>query len=116
MDGDMLAFHRRTGMTIIPYSSQAHGFFSKLDEGVSISEKDMLVYDNPLNQRRLEQIQALTEKYGAMVNDIVLAYLVSQPFTTIPIIGPRLPEQLDASIEALDFKLTAEELSALENA
>ncbi len=116
MDDDMLAYHRRTGMTIMPYSSQAKGFFSKLDGEEKISEKDMQVYDNPLNRRRLAKIQELTEQHSAMVNDIVLAYLVSQPFTTIPIIGPRLPEQLDASIEALDFMLTADELSELENA
>lgn len=116
MDGDMLAFHRRTELTVIPYSSQAKGFFSKLDDEETIAEKDMLVYDNPVNRRRLALIQDLTHEHSAMVNDIVLAYLLSQPFTTIPIIGPRLPEQLDASIEALDFTLTAEELSALENA
>jgi len=44
------------------------------------------------------------------------AYLVSQPFTTIPIIGPRTVFQLAASIEALEITLTAAELSDLENA
>lgn len=115
MDGETLTFHRRTEMTVMAYSSQAHGFFSKLDSGATIADGDMRVYDNALNRRRLVYAQALARQYDASVNAIVLAYLVSQPFTTIPIIGPRLADQLDASLKALEIRLTAEEVNELEN-
>jgi aryl-alcohol dehydrogenase-like predicted oxidoreductase len=102
-------------MALLAYSSQAHGFFTKLDRSSNISEGDILLFDNEINLKRLNRIRELAKRYQVEINDIVLAYLVSQPFPTIPIVGCRRVEQIHSSVRAVELTFTADELAYLEN-
>jgi aryl-alcohol dehydrogenase-like predicted oxidoreductase len=116
MGKEGLAFHKRTHMAAIPYTSQAKGFFSKVERSGAdgLSEGDRKVYFNDLNKKRLLRVQELAKKYAVTVNDIALSYLFSQPFTAIPVVGCKTVEQLKSSLKALDVTLTSEELAYLE--
>ena len=114
MDNATLAFHRRTGMAVIPYTSQARGYFTKLASGAPISDLDRRVFGGETNRRRLEKIRTLAQKFRADTNDIVLAYLLSQPIPTIPVVGPKRIDQLYSSLKALSVKLSEADLSFLE--
>jgi aryl-alcohol dehydrogenase-like predicted oxidoreductase len=46
----------------------------------------------------------------------VLAYLLSQPFVTVPIVGCRTLGQLVDSLAAADLRLSSEELAAIDGA
>jgi aryl-alcohol dehydrogenase-like predicted oxidoreductase len=118
MDDETMAFHKRTRMAVIPYSSQAKGFFTKVERSgrVGLSEGDQKVYFSELNSRRFLRVQALAKKYAVGVNDIALSYLLSQPFVTIPVVGCKMIEQLKSSLKALDVVLSGEEIAALEAA
>jgi aryl-alcohol dehydrogenase-like predicted oxidoreductase len=117
LDQAGIAFHQRTGMAVIPYSSQAHGFFTKLEaqgrRGLPAS--DDLWYYNAANLRRLREIQRLARAHNVTVNTIVLSYLCSQPFVTIPVVGCQRLDHLKASLSALDLTLTSDEIAALES-
>lgn len=115
MDDAGLDFHHRTGLAAIPFSSQAHGFFGKLhDSGrVGVSANDLRVYDNPINAARLPIIASLAQKYGVALNDIVLAFLFSQPFTTIPIVGCKRVDHLRDSAKTVELRLTPDEVTTL---
>lgn len=117
MDHTSLEFHRRTGMTVLAYSSQAHGFFTKIDRSgrSDISRGDLALFDNQTNMIRLERIRDLARRYQVPINDIVLAYLISQPFPTIPIVGCRRVEQVQSSVKSVGLALTTAELAYLEN-
>lgn len=103
---------------MIPYTSQSRGFFHKLaesgEEGLSDGIKKQ--YLNDTNRRRMPVVTRLAEKYDATINQIALAYLLSQPSLTVPIIGVRNPQQLADSVGALDVPLTEDELSQLREA
>ncbi len=118
MDDAGKAFHKRTGMSVIPYTSQAKGFFTKLEasgiDGIRASDKG--IYLSESNMQRLPRVQELAKKYDGTVNDIALAYLMSQPFTTIPVVGCRTHEQLTASLNAVNVTLTSDEIAYLDNA
>lgn len=118
MDQVGLDFHRKTGMAVMAYSSQAHGFFTKLDASgkANIPPADLTLYDNPTNLRRLERIRELASQHAVQINDIVLSYLLSQPFTTIPILGCKRVDHLHSSVKALELSLTPTEVSYLESA
>jgi aryl-alcohol dehydrogenase-like predicted oxidoreductase len=118
MDEEGMAFHRQTGMAAIPYSSQAKGFFTKVESaGLDATpDTDRRVYYTETNMRRFKQAQALAKKYRAPVNDIALAYLLCQPFATIPIVGCKRLDHLRASLKALDLTLTSQEVETLETA
>lgn len=84
LDDEGLAFHKRTNMALIPYSSQAKGFFTKLDKlGIDgVSAQDRKVYHHEPNIQRFVQVQELARKHGVTVNEIALSYVISQPFPT----------------------------------
>ncbi len=118
MDAAALALHRRTRLPAIPYSSQAHGFFTKLERSGkdSISAGDRAIYYNDANLRRFEQAKLLARDHGVSINAIALSYLRSQPFVTVPIIGSKSVDQLEDSFAAVDLILSPEEVARLEGA
>ena len=59
---------------------------------------------------------AIAARRAASVNDIVLAYLTSQPLPTIPIIGCGSAGQLRESLAACAIRLSPEELRQLREA
>ena len=46
--------------------------------------------------------------------DVAIAWLLSNPVVTAPIIGPRTIDQLDGSLRALEIELTAETIGKLD--
>lgn len=112
---DEQKFHHQTGLAVIPYSAQGKGFFSKLDRlgATGLSQTDRNHFFNETNAGRWPRVKQLAEEHGVPVSHIVLSYLTSQPFVTIPIVGCRTIEQLQDSIAAVDLVLTANDLSFL---
>ncbi|MCP5395239.1 MAG: aldo/keto reductase [Sphingomonadaceae bacterium] len=101
-----------TGLPILAYGAQSGGYFTKLANG---TVNDMLKarYDNPTNKARFAAAQALAEKHGVSINEVVLAYLACQPNQTIPIFGGSSPEQVRDSVKAATLNLDAAELAQL---
>lgn len=119
MDEELLAYHRRTGMAVVPYTSQAKGFFSgKYGRGLrpanspSAAEVERLFY-NKVNLARLEKCQALARELGATANQVALAYLLHHDFPVFPIVGAHTLEQLRDSCGAADLSLSPEALRNL---
>lgn len=103
------------GMPMIPYSGQSRGVFSKLAERreAAITEDVKALYCTDANRRKLVVLRELAKRHGTSINAVVLAYLCSQPLTTIPIIGASSARQLQESIAAAALRLDAAELAAL---
>ena len=103
-----------SGLPILAYSAQSGGYFTKLAKGADAVPDGLKArYANPINEARFKAVQALSEKHGVSINEIVLSYLLSQPNQTIPIFGASSPEQITETVKAADLKLTAEELAQL---
>jgi aryl-alcohol dehydrogenase-like predicted oxidoreductase len=106
------------GLTMIPYSGQSRGFFTKLAErgAEGLGADVAALYLSEANRRKLPVIQSIAARHRATINEVVLSYLLSQPHPTIPIIGASRPEQLRESVRACSLRLGAEELAALRGA
>lgn len=115
MGDDGVAFHNETNLPVIPFSSQARGFFTKLASGKPLSQGDQRMYYNETNVRRLERAQTLAQRLDVTVTAIALSYLLSQPFPTLPIVGCRTLDQLHDTLQAADLRLTNEDLAFLES-
>lgn len=115
MDESMWQYHRQTNLAAIPYSSQANGFFTKLAQGRegAIREGTQRVYHHPENYRRAERVQTLSAETGLSATQIVLGYLLAQPFPTIPIVGCRTLDQLADSLSASEVTLSAAQIAYL---
>jgi aryl-alcohol dehydrogenase-like predicted oxidoreductase len=113
-DDSDIAFHRETNFTLIPFTSQAKGYFTKLAAGRATAA-DQKAYDNPTNRVRFQRAQELSAKYGVSISAISLSYLTSQPFPVVPVIGASNLTQLHDSLKDADLVLTPDELNYLEN-
>jgi aryl-alcohol dehydrogenase-like predicted oxidoreductase len=105
-DGDF-AFHMRTNLPAIPYSSQANGFFSGRYSREAEPERKSVerLYFNEKNFQRLNRVEEVAAKLGRSQTEIALAWLLSHPFPVYPIIGPKSVIQLTESCRSSDLKL-----------
>lgn len=115
MDDALHAWHCETGTMCMAYSSQAKGFFIKLDAlgAEGLSEKSRRRYLCRGNLRTLEALQALSRETGHSVGALALAYLTNQPFDVYPIVGVSSPAQVEALREAGELHLSREQVDRL---
>ena len=107
-------FLARTQLALIPWSSQARGFFTERAHPDRRSDAEMVrCWYSEDNWRRRERAVELAEKRGVLPINIALAYVLHQPFPTFPIIGPRTLEEVRTCLPALDVDLSAEEVAWL---
>ncbi|MGN6332748.1 MAG: aldo/keto reductase [Motilibacteraceae bacterium] len=66
------------------------------------------------NRKAIKGYEDLCERIGEQPADVGLAWLLSRPGVTGPIIGPRTIEQLDGSLRALELELSDEVLEELD--
>lgn len=110
------------GIGLIPWSPMARGFFAgdrkqggggetvraqtdPFADQLYFREEDFVVAD---------RAQEVAKRRGAGASQVALAWVLSKPYITSPIIGSTKMEHLDQSIAALDIKLTDEEIKQLE--
>ena len=104
-------WHREKQFPLMPWSSQAGGFFSGAFTPENRENENMVrVYYNNDNFERLNRAQALGEQNGASAIQIVLAYVLHQPFPIFPLIGPRTPDELTSSLGGVEIELSDEQM------
>lgn len=113
MDQAMWHYHQATKLAAVPYSSQANGLFNKMAQGKPIRPNTLRIYHNAQNQQRFQRVQQLAQETTLSVTQIVLGYLIAQPFPTIPIVGCQNLEQLADSLSAGDVRLSTEQVKLL---
>lgn len=115
MDALLWRYHRSTGLASMPFSSQANGFFQKMEDGQveRIAPNQRRTYWNSDTEARLKRLLVLKQQTGFNTTQVVLGYLTGQPFPTFPIIGPKDLAQLNDSLSAADMMLTEEQIAFL---
>jgi aryl-alcohol dehydrogenase-like predicted oxidoreductase len=63
---------------------------------------------------QLEQYEDLCAEIGEEPANVALAWLLSRPGVTGPIVGPRTVEQLDGSLRAVELELDEKVLTRLD--
>ena len=66
------------------------------------------------NRPTIEAYEKLCADLGEEPSNVALAWLLSRPGVTAPILGPRTMAQLDGALRALELTLTDETLAALD--
>jgi len=107
---------------VIPYSPLAGGFLTgkyHLDSPPPDSARQESVkrkYFNEYGWRVLAAVERIADERGVLPLQIALAWLLNQPVITAPIIGANSIEQLTPSLEAVDIRLSEEEMALLDEA
>jgi len=101
-------------MTLMPWSSQARGFFTERAHPDNTSDAEMVrCWYSDDNWKRRERVIELAKKRKVLPINVALAYVLCQPFPTFPLIGPRLLSETRTSLPALDINLSPDELKWL---
>ncbi|MBR0138113.1 MAG: aldo/keto reductase, partial [Erysipelotrichaceae bacterium] len=105
-------------MPIFSFSSQAQGFFPRVDAGgvQSLPEDLQKSYASPENLRRLRFAREFAERHSCSLSAVALAYLINNKLTCFPIIGATAVDMLKLSLEAADVEMSAEESDLLYHA
>jgi aryl-alcohol dehydrogenase-like predicted oxidoreductase len=118
---EMLPLCREEKIGVIPYSPLASGRLTRdwHSETTLRSETDQIAkgkYDSTseTDQRIVERVAELAEKYKIPRAHIAIAWLLQKEPVTAPIIGATKISHLEESVKALTVKLTPDEVSYLE--
>jgi len=121
---DFRSYLSETGMALMPWSSQARGFFTPWAEEVMQQtgrENPVITGVQPTmaelaetwfseeNFERRSRAVSLAEERGVAVIQVALAYVINQPFPCFPLIGPRQISETRSSLAALDIELSPAE-------
>jgi len=69
---------------------------------------------DPAARKQIQAYEDLLEKHGVEPGEAALAWLLTRPGVTGPIVGPRTREQLDSALRALELELGEELLASLD--
>jgi aryl-alcohol dehydrogenase-like predicted oxidoreductase len=115
------AWYARTRLPLIPWSSLAAGFFSgrvRRDNVDALADGPMRLcvscYASDDNFERLDRAAALARRKGLTVAQVAVSYVMSQPMNLFPLFGCRTREEFEENAQAMDVRLTGEEIAWLE--
>jgi aryl-alcohol dehydrogenase-like predicted oxidoreductase len=119
---EMIPLCRQEGVGIIPWSPLARGLLTRprpeggapltLRAGSDAYQKTL--YDSHVDWEIIDAVQRIAKQRGISAARISLAWLLSKPEVTAPIVGATKLSHLDDAIGALDVELSAEEIKELE--
>jgi aryl-alcohol dehydrogenase-like predicted oxidoreductase len=107
---------------VIPYSPLAAGFLSgKYKKGQAEPESARMEgvrrrYFNDRGWAILDAAEKVAANNNKTISQVALAWLLTDPLITSPIIGPRTLEQLQDNLDAAGFRLSPEEMQQLNDA
>lgn len=103
VDEDDIRWSQKHGLALLPWSSQARGFFSDTDPD-QLDPKMRRCWYSPANLARRRRAEALARTRGVPTINIALAYVLAQP-NMFPLIGPRDHTEATIALQALDVEL-----------
>ncbi|WP_370420748.1 aldo/keto reductase [Streptomyces sp. QH1-20] len=104
------------GLGVIPWSPLQGGLLSGAIRKERAGGAGRSV-ESLANTKVREQVQAyedLLDKHGLAPGEVALAWLLTRPGVTGPIVGPRTADQLGSALRAVELKLSDEVLAGLE--
>jgi aryl-alcohol dehydrogenase-like predicted oxidoreductase len=125
IESDLLPVAVQYGMGVLPWSPLAGGWltgrYRKGEEPPTSQRADRMParYDlsHPANQAKLEaadSLALLAEDAGLSLIHLALAFTLSHPAVTAPIIGPRTLDHLKSQIGAADVTLSTDVLDRID--
>jgi predicted dehydrogenase/aryl-alcohol dehydrogenase-like predicted oxidoreductase len=110
-DARSRAWFMANQIPLMPWSSQARGFFTGRARPDDFSDQELArCWYSQDNFQRLERVNAVAKERGVLPITIALAYVLCQPFPMFPLIGPRFLSETRTSFPALAIELTPEEM------
>lgn len=123
-EAELAALCMEHDMSVIPYSPLAAGFltgkYTREQRDAADSErKSSGTVQRLLNDDRaydvLDVVREIADDHGVPMAQVALAWQMSKPFITAPIVGARTVEQLQQTVGAADLTLSEDEIKRLDD-
>jgi aryl-alcohol dehydrogenase-like predicted oxidoreductase len=118
---EMIGLCESEHIAVIPWSPLARGRLARpwQTEPTKRLETDafgktLYSHTEEADRKVVDAVGQLSEKRGIARAQLALAWLLSKPAVTAPIVGASKPHHLDDAVAALNVKLSTEEIAALE--
>ncbi len=110
------------GIGVIPWSPLARGFLAgnrtQEKSGVTTRSKSdefaHRLYYQPEDFTIVDRVKGVSQAIGKTMPQVALAWMLSKPYITAPIVGASKLPHLEQAVDALSINLTAEQLKTLE--
>ncbi len=120
---EMMGLCQAEGIGVIPWSPLARGRLARASgaEATKRLETDQFgkhIYGNTEDADRkvIDQVTEIAKRRDLPQASIALAWMLSKPYIDSPIVGATKSHHLEAAVQALDVKLSADEIAELEAA
>ena len=118
---EMLPLCHDQGIAVIPWSPLARGRLTRAWQSETTKRSETDRFGNTMYSRTEEDDRKVVDRLGKIGEErrvhraqVALAWLLSKPVVTAPIVGATKPHHLDDAVAALSQKLTPDEIAALE--
>jgi 1-deoxyxylulose-5-phosphate synthase len=116
---EMMKLCQEEGVGVIPWSPLARGYLTRRPqdkEGTTRGQSDTYAKQlyNTSDVNIINRVVDTAEKHGVKPARVALAWMLSKPFITAPIIGATKMYQLEDAVSALGLKLNHDEIKFLE--
>jgi aryl-alcohol dehydrogenase-like predicted oxidoreductase len=119
---EMMGLCQAEGVGVIPWSPLARGRLTRpWDERAATERAGTDQFGKTLYARTeesdrviVDRVQQIAEARGVSMAQVALAWMLTKPYVTSPIVGATKPQHLEDAAAALSLKLTAEEVASLE--
>ncbi|GAA3302094.1 aldo/keto reductase [Streptomyces cinereospinus] len=107
------------GLGVIPWSPLHGGLLGgvlkkEVEGGRRASGRAADTLADPVARGRIQAYEDLLDKHGVEPGEAALAWLLTRPGVTGPIVGPRTAEQLGSALRAVELELPQELLTGLD--
>ncbi|EQB14726.1 aldo/keto reductase [Sphingobium quisquiliarum P25] len=123
LEREIVPLLKSEGLGLMVWSPLAGGFlsgkYSRDDEKAGSGRRasfDFPPVDRDRGYGVIDAMRPIAERHGVSVAQIALAWLLHQQAVTSVIIGVKRPDQLADNLAAIDVRLSAEDLAALDAA
>jgi aryl-alcohol dehydrogenase-like predicted oxidoreductase len=115
---EMLPLCAEEGIGVIPWSPLARGRLTRpWDETTARSATDEFgrhLYGGDADRAVVDRLGEVAAARGVPRAQVALAWLLSKPVVTAPIVGVTKPQHIDDAVAAVDLELSEEEVRRLE--
>jgi aryl-alcohol dehydrogenase-like predicted oxidoreductase len=116
---EVLPAAQEYGLGVIPWSPLHGGLLGgvikkEVQGGRRASGRAAETLADPAARARYQAYEDLLDKHGLEPGEVALAWLLTRPQVTGPIVGPRTAEQLESALRAVELKLSEELLASLD--
>ncbi|GGN58860.1 oxidoreductase [Actinoplanes lobatus] len=114
---DMIPMCLDQGVGLTPYSPLAKGRATRpwgQQTARSSSDAVARAFDRDVDEPVVNAIQKVAEARGVAMAQVALAWVLSKPVVSCPIVGATRPHHLRDAVAALELRLTEQEIAELE--